>query len=422
MIWMRDFKSDKGQMIIGGVQATDIAAKFGTPVYVTDEDALRGNFRRINTAFQKNMPTRIHYACKANTNLSLLRILQQEGSCIDAVSIGEVKLCLRAGFAPERILYTGVMVPDQEMQQVVDLGVPINVDSINQLRRLATMNNKHPISFRVNPGVGAGHHQHVVTGAKTTKFGVPKEQILDTYQEALSLGFKPFGIHAHIGAGVQETAPFLQVTQVLVDIANGIRDHLGLALETIDIGGGIGIPYHMEENHMDVDALSSEVSNYIRHNCYVRKLAIEPGRYLVADTTVLLTTVGDIKEHPEKTFAGVDAGFNTLIRPAFYGSYHHGAVANRFGARATYNYDIVGQICESGDFIARDRMLPRIEIGDIIAVYDTGAYGFTMASNYNSRPLPAEVLVKDGQMNLIREAQTLDDLTVHQKIPSRLMV
>lgn len=409
-------------MIIGGVKATDIAAGFGSPVYVTDEDALRGNFRRINTAFQKNMPTRIHYACKANTNLSLLRILQQEGSSIDAVSVGEVRLCLKAGFTPDRILYTGVMVSDKEMQQIVDLGVPINVDSINQLRRLAGMNNKHPISFRVNPGVGAGHHQHVVTGAKTTKFGVPKEQILDTYQEALSLGFKPFGIHAHIGAGVQETAPFLQVTEVLVDIANSIRDHLGFALDVIDIGGGIGIPYHLEENHMDVDALSSVVSNYIKRNCYVRKLAIEPGRYLVADTTVLLTTVGDIKEHPEKTFAGVDAGFNTLIRPAFYGSYHHVAVANKFGARPTYNYDIVGPICESGDFIARDRMLPRIEIGDLIAVYDAGAYGFTMASNYNSRPLPAEVLVKDGQINLIREAQTLDDLTAHQRIPARLMV
>ncbi len=136
----------------------------------------------------------------------------------------------------------------------------------------------------------------------------------------------------------------------------------------------------------------------------------------------MLTTVGDIKEHPEKTFAGVDAGFNTLIRPAFYGSYHHVVVANRFGARPTHNYDIVGPICESGDFIARDRMLPMIQMGDLIAVYDAGAYGFTMASNYNSRPLPAEVLVKDGQMNLIREAQTLDDLTAHQKIPSRLMV
>jgi diaminopimelate decarboxylase len=419
---MRDFKSEKGQMMIGGVKATEIAAKYGTPVYVTDEDALRGNFRRIDKAFQKNMSTKIHYACKANSNLSLLRILQQEGSCIDAVSVHEARLCLQAGFSPDRILYTGVMVSDSEMRQVVDLGIPINVDSINQMRRLAVMDNHHPISFRVNPGVGAGHHQHVVTGAKTTKFGVPKEQILDTYQEALSLGFKPFGIHAHIGAGVQETAPFLQVTEVLVDIANRIREDLGLTLETIDIGGGIGIPYHAEDNHMDVDALSFVVTDHIKKNCYVRKLAIEPGRYLVADTTVLLTTVGDIKEHPEKTFAGVDAGFNTLIRPAFYGSFHHVAVANKFGARATFNYDIVGPICETGDFIARDRMLPMIELGDLIAVYDTGAYGFTMASNYNSRPLPAEVLVRDGQMNLIREAQSLDDLTAHQKVPGRLMV
>ena len=390
MIWMRDFKSDKGQMIIGGVKATEIAAKFGTPVYVTDEDALRGNFRRIDKAFQKNMPTRIHYACKANTNLSLLRILQQEGSSIDAVSVGEVRLCLKAGFTPDRILYTGVMVSDLEMQQIVDLGVPINVDSINQLRRLATMDNRHPISFRVNPGVGAGHHQHVVTGAKTTKFGVPKEQILGHLPGSAVARLQSVRHpcpHRGRGAGDGAIPSGHPGPGRYRQPASGTE--LGLALETIDIGGGIGIPYHLEENHMDVDALSSEVANYIkRNNCYVRKLAIEPGRYLVADTTVLLTTVGDIKEHPEKTFAGVDAGFNTLIRPAFYGSYHHVAVANKFEGRPTYNYDVVGPICESGDFIARDRMLPKIELGDLIAVYDAGAYGFTMASNYNSETAP----------------------------------
>ncbi|MFA5312569.1 MAG: diaminopimelate decarboxylase [Methanomassiliicoccales archaeon] len=420
---MREFQSIDGEMMIGGVKASDIAKRYGTPVYVTDEERLRSNFRRIDIAFNERMPTRIHYALKANNNLSILRILQKEGSHIDAVAIGEVDLCLRAGFAPGKILYTGTSVSTEELAGLVKRKIPINIDSISEMRRLAEIAPQgYPISIRVNPDVGAGHHSHVVTGAKTTKFGVPKGAIVNAYSEAMALGLEPFGIHCHIGAGVQDVEPFLHVTDVMIDIINEIKDVLGLHLEVLDLGGGIGIPYRPGENEMDVWALAEAIESRVRDATEIETLALEPGRYIVCDSTVLLTRVNDVKETPEKRFVGVDAGFNTLIRPAFYGSYHHVAIANKFDRPADLVYDVVGPICESGDFLAKERRLPRVEEGDLVVVYDTGAYGFSMSSNYNARGKPAEVLVNEGETYLIREAETIDDLIAHQKIPSRLMI
>ena len=419
---MRQFESIDNQMVIGGLTARELAERFGTPLYVTDEIALRENFRRIHEAFSNHMPTHIHYACKANTNVAILRILEREGSCIDAVSICEVESCLMAGFKPNKILFTGVSVSDEEMEALVGRGVTINIDSLSQLRRLSKIGTDIPISIRVNPDVGAGHHEHVVTGGRRTKFGIPKGDLLKAYSEALDLGFRPNGLHAHIGAGVQDVAPFVQVTEVLVSLAKELEDSLGLPLEFLDIGGGIGIPYRPEEKAMDVQLLAKEVTSRVKSGCSVKSIAIEPGRYIVADTTVLITKVVDVKETPEKRFVGVDAGFNTLIRPSFYGSYHHVAVANKFGMPGEVTYDVVGPICESGDFLAKDRLLPKVAEGDIIAVYDAGAYGFAMSSQYNSRPRCAEVLVKEGSASIIRDRESLEDVLRHQRMPSRLMV
>ncbi len=419
---MRQFESLHDQMVIGGVTAKELAERFGTPLYVTDEIAVRENFKRIQQAFSCHMPANIHYACKANSNLAILRILEREGSCIDAVSIWEVESCLMAGFEPNKILFTGVSVSDEEMKALVGRGVTINIDSPSQLIRLSKIGTDIPISVRVNPDVGAGHHEHVVTGSKRTKFGIPRGDVLRIYSEALRLGLRPVGLHAHIGAGVQDVAPFVQVTEVLVSIARELETSLGLVLEFLDIGGGIGIPYRPEEKEMDIGLLAREVTSLIRSGCSARSVAVEPGRYIVADTTVLLTKVVDVKETPDRRFVGVDAGFNTLIRPSFYGSYHHVAIANKFGMPGEITYDVVGPICESGDFLARDRVLPRVAEGDIVAVYDAGAYGFTMSSQYNSRPRCAEVLVKDGNASIIRDRESLDDILRHQRMPSRLMV
>jgi diaminopimelate decarboxylase len=419
---MRDFKCVGNNMMIGELTAVEIAERFGTPAFVTDENAVRENFRKIREAFNRHMPTKIHYACKANANMAILRILEQEGSFIDAVSIGEVETCIRTGFAPNRILYTGVAVSNRELKALVAMDVMINIDSISEMRRLARITTGVPVSIRVNPAVGSGHHEKVVTGAKGTKFGIPKDQVISAYREAIELGLKPVGIHAHTGSGGLVAQPFKDVTNVLVALANEIEEELGISLEFLDIGGGLGIPYRPEERELDIGSLAGELTSIVMENSSIPHFAIEPGRFIVGDTTVLLTKVNDVKDIGERRFVGVDAGFNNLIRPSFYGSYHHAVVANKFSLPGEEQYDIVGPICETGDYLAKDRVLPIVEEGDLIAIYDTGAYGFAMSSQYNSRPKCREVLVEGDNVSLIREAESLDDILKHQRIPSRLML
>lgn len=418
---MRTYEGEKGVMLIGGIPATRLAQTFGTPLMVTEEEVLRERYRAVHKAFNDRFPTRINYACKANTNLSVLRVLEQEGACIDAVSIGEVEACLWAGFVPERILYTGVGVSEEEMRAVAQRKVPINVDSIGGLHRLAAIAPKHPLSLRVNPDVGSGHSRKVVTGSKGTKFGIPREEIVEAYREALDMGCLPRGLHAHTGSGGSDPSVFGRVTEVLVGIFEEVRVQLGLKLEFLDIGGGIAIPYRPEESPTDLDAVAEEVTSKLRGSS-VRTLVLEPGRYIVAESTALLTRVNDVKSTPVKDYALVDAGFNTLIRPAFYDSYHHVAVANKFQERAEAEYDVAGPICESGDYLAKERALPRLVAGDLLCVYDVGAYGFSMSSNYNSRPRCAEVMVSEGRADIIRKRETTRDLFRHQKIPARLRV
>jgi len=417
---IHDYESKDGVMNIAGIPAPQIAAEFGTPVYVCDEARIRENYRNIHDAFSRYMDTRIHYACKANTNLAILRILEQEGSGIDAVSIGEVRTCLKAGFTPDRIMYTGTSVSDKELKEVAELGVMINIDSVSEMERLAEIAPGHPVSFRITPGVGSGHSDKVITGSKGSKFGIPLKEVVSTYARANDLGFDIRGIHAHIGSGGQSVEPFMDMMQVLINLVNEIED-LGIKLKFIDMGGGIGVPYKPQEEEMDLNELASELTDMIQMETDIETLILEPGRYIVCDAVTLLTKVNDVKDSGVKKYVGVDAGFNTLIRPAFYDSFHYVAIANKFGKACTSRFDVVGPICESGDYLAHDRVLPEPEPGDIVAIYNAGAYGFSMSSNYNSRPLCAEVLVNDGKAELIREAETVEDLWRHQRIPERLM-
>lgn len=417
---MRDFNSEDGVLMFGGMKATDIADRFGTPCYVVDEQRLRENYRNLYGAFSSYMPTEIHYACKANTNLAVLSILRQEGSGIDAVSIGEVLTCLKAGIPKEKIMYTGVNVSDAELRQVAETGVMINLDSISEMERLAKIKTGIPVSFRVTPGVGSGHGAKVITGNKGAKFGVPKERIVETYLRAQDLGFVPTGIHAHIGSGGQSVEPFIEEASILAEIVNQLSG-AGIDLDFVDIGGGIGVPYRPNEDEMDVREMACEVTDVFQQETDVKKIVLEPGRYIVCDAVVLLTRCVDVKDAVTKKYIGVDAGFNTLIRPAMYDSYHHIQNASRFGKAGLARYDIAGPICETGDYLGHDRVLPDTHEGDVIAVYNAGAYGFSMSSEYNSRPLCAEVLVNDGQAELIRERGTVEDLWRHQIVPERLM-
>jgi len=421
MNMMREFDGKDGIMMFGGMSAVDIADEFGTPVYVTDEKRLRENYRNIYNAFAKNMRTQVHYACKANTNLAILSILNQEGSYIDAVSIGEVLTCLKAGFPAKRIMYTGVNVSNGELKALVETGCRINVDSESELERLAKITTDIPISFRITPGIASGHSTKVMTGNKGSKFGIPYDRVVDTYARAKELGFDVKGIHAHTGSGGNSTDPFMDVAEILIDLTNDIKKRTDIDLEFIDIGGGIGVPYKPQEEETDVEELAMTVTEMIKEETDVKTVALEPGRYIVCDSTILLTRCVDVKDAGTRKYVGVDAGFNTLIRPAFYDSYHYVALANKFNRACTAKYDVVGPICESGDYIAHDRVLPDPEEGDIVAVYNAGAYGFSMSSSYNSRPRCREVLVNDGRAELIRDSEDMEDLWRHQIIPERLM-
>lgn len=407
------------------MSAVDIAKEYGTPVYVTDEQILRNNYRRVHDAFSKYMETEIHYACKANTNLAILKILEQEGSHIDAVSIGEVRSCLKAGFTPDRIMYTGVNVSNWELKELVETGCRINVDSESELERLAAILGPKakgfPLSFRITPGVASGHGAKVMTGGKGAKFGVPMARVIPTYARAKELGFDIKGIHAHTGSGGNSVDPFLDVIEVLVDLANQIKEELDIDLEFIDFGGGLGVPYKPQEEECPVEDLASELTDYVTEYSDVKKLCLEPGRYIVCDSTILLATCTDVKDAGPKKYVGTDAGFNTLIRPAFYDSYHYVALANKFNKACTAKYDVVGPICETGDYIAHDRVLPDPEEGDIVVIYNAGAYGFSMSSTYNSRPKCREVLVNEGKAELIRDRETMEDIWRHQIIPERLL-
>jgi len=417
---MRNFESRNNVMLFGGMPVTEIADEFGTPVYVTDEKRLRENYRNVHGAFSKYMDTRVHYACKANSSLAVLKILESEGSGIDAVSIGEVMTCLKAGFTPDRILYTGVNVSNEELKAVTDLGVMINVDSASELERLAKIKKGLPVSFRITPGVGSGHGAKVTTGLLGAKFGIPERDVIGTYLRAKELGFEPKGIHVHIGSGGQSPEPFLEALEVLIEKTNQLKDR-GIDLEFIDIGGGIGVPYHQNEPEMDVNEMGRDITEMILEETDVRTVILEPGRYIICDTTILLTRCVDVKDAVIKKYIGVDAGFNTLIRPAMYESHHHIEIGNKFGKACTARYDVVGPICETCDYLAQERVLPDPEEGDLIVVYDAGAYGFSMSSNYNSRPLCREVLVNDGRAELIRDSERIEEQWRHQRIPERLI-
>jgi diaminopimelate decarboxylase len=417
------FENKNGVLYIDGVLASELAKEFDTPLYVMSECRIRNNFRRLKDALTKQYDkVRIFYSTKANTNLSVLRILQTEGAWLDAVSPGEVFLALKDGFPPEKILFTGTSVRNSELKFVVDSGVTMNVDSLSQLRRLLKFHVPLLLSVRANPEVGAGHHEHCITGGKDSKFGIWENDVVEAYKIAKKAGVKKFGIQMHIGSGILGVEPFLPALEKLLEIAGLVHRETDIKFEFIDVGGGVGVPYKPEEKPLDIDEFAKKVLNLFQEKTREYGLGepwfyIEPGRYVVCDAVVLLTSVNTVKVTPYRKFVGVDAGFNTLIRPVLYGSFHPIVVANKLNEPETETYEVAGPLCESGDFLARDRKLPRIEEGDLLAVLNAGAYGFSMSSQYNSRPRCAEVLINNGKCALVRERESLEMLLIGQRIP-----
>jgi len=415
-----------GILYIDNVSTVKLAEEFDVPLYVLSENRIRENFRRLKEALLKYYSkTRIYYSAKANTNIAVLKILADEGAYLDAVSPGEVFLALKAGFPPEKILFTGTSVRDDELKFLVESGVLINIDSISQLRRLLKINIPEILSVRVNPELGAGHHEHVVTAGRSSKFGLWETDALEAYRIALNSGVKRFGIHMHIGSGILSVEPFLSAAEKLLSVAYKIRSKLGITFDFMDFGGGLGVPYKPGEKPLDVNDFANKMLSLFKSRIKEYDLGepffcVEPGRFIVCDAGILLTRVNTLKITPFKKFIGVDAGFNTLIRPAMYGSYHPIIVANRLNDPPKEIYDVAGPLCESGDILAKDRMLPEVFEGDLLAILNAGAYGFSMSSQYNSRPRCAEVLVKSGRYALIREREKFSDLIKGQIIPEWL--
>ena len=319
------------------------------------------------------------------------------------------------------MLFTGTSVRNDELKFLADSNVTVNVDSLSQLDRLLKIAVPNVLSVRVNPEIGAGHHSHVITAGKDSKFGLWEEDALKAYKTAKKAGVKRFGIHMHVGSGVLDAEPFVLALEKLLSVAKKVHDKTKVEFEFVDMGGGLGVPYKPDEAELDLTLFSDKVLSLFKSRISKYGLGepffcVEPGRYLVSDASVLLTAVNTMKTTPFKKFVGVDAGFNTLIRPTMYGSYHHVLVANKLGSPEKETYDIVGPICESGDALARDRRLPKIEEGDLLAVLNAGAYGFAMSSQYNARPRAAEVLVKNGKCTLVREREQLDDLMSGQRL------
>lgn len=398
------------------VDAEGLLKEYGSPLYVYDEKTLR---ERV-----KEMVNLLPYpwfgascSIKANSNLFLLEILKEEGMDADAMSPGEIYLLEKAGFDGSRIFYICNNVSAEEMKYALDRGILISVDSLSQLEMLGRINRGGEVALRFNPGTGAGHHEKVITAGAGTKFGIQENMIEDTKAIAKKYGLRIVGINQHIGSLFLDGKPFIDSVKALLRIAAQFDN-----LEFVDLGGGFGIPYRRfhGEKHLDLQELRNELAplllDFRKQYGGGLKFKIEPGRYPFAECGAILGTVHAVKTNYGTEYIGTDIGFNVLMRPMLYDSYHE-VVAFRnnriLEARDEEKVTIVGNICETGDILARDRYMPPLQEGDVLGVLDAGAYGYVMSSNYNQRLRPAEVLITlNGDIRLIRRRDTLEDLLV----------
>lgn len=388
----------------------DLAARFGTPLYVYDLARIRERARSLSAAMAYR-PLQLLYAIKANPCPPVARELVAAGWGVDAVSPGEVELAIRLGLPGSSVLYTENNMTDEEMARARELGVVLNCGSLDRLERAAAAGFAE-VAVRFNPDIGDGEHAHVLTAGPLTKFGVHHSQVEAVRAIEERTGVRVVGAHMHIGSNVLDADTFVAAMEVLLAVA-GRLEHLRF----IDFGGGLGVPYRQGQAGLDLPRLGAAASDLMERfsTAYGRRLELrlEPGRFPVAEAGVLLTRVTSVKVNPDgRVFVGCDTGFNHLLRPAMYGSHHE--IRNLDGAgRETRVQDVVGNICESGDILARDRSLPACRVGDLLAVECAGAYGMSMASTYNLRPLPAEVVVDGERVAVARERSTPAALLDH---------
>ncbi len=404
------FQPSASGLVCDGVSISAIADRVGTPVYVYSAQAIRAAYRDIDDAFA-GYPHAIHYALKANSTLAIARLLRALGSRADANSGGEIEVALRAGFTPRDIVFTGVGKTRDEIASAVarDVGT-INAESAGELDRIAAVaraqQREARVALRVNPDIDARSHPNISTGLRSNKFGVPLPEAVSIYRERRSVpGLRFVGAHVHIGSQITTAEPLQRAAAVLASLVVDLRD-AGIALEHMDLGGGLGIAYEGRPMITAAEYAAAVLPDLRRAGLPV---VLEPGRAIVGSSGALVARVVDVKRYPDgRQFAVLDAGMTELMRPALYGSYHRIVpVVPRDG---TSTWDVVGPICESSDVFARERELPAVCVDDLVAILDTGAYGAVMGSNYNRRLLPPEVLVDDGAWTVIRRRQTIDDV------------
>lgn len=424
-----------GELYLGGCSAVQLAEEYGTPLYVYDQEEITARFASLRETFlQRWENTRVAYACKAFCTPAMLKLVQREGMCIDVVSGGELYTAMQAGFPAGRIEFNGNNKLPAEIELAVDCGVGrIIIDSPQELSLIEDAcrrrGRRMQVLFRVTPGVRADTHDYIVTGKKDSKFGIPldEEWIFPCIRAAVeSQWVELLGLHCHIGSQLFSVQPYLEAVDVLLQLLWQVQDRFGYSMTELNIGGGFGISYTGEEEVRPYEYFLTPIMEKIQAFCAARGIprptvVTEPGRSVVGEAGTTLYTVGAIKDIPGvRRYLAVDGGMSDNIRPALYHAAYTALVANRADQPPVQRATVCGKCCESGDILLRDAELPPVEPGDILAVFSTGAYGYSMASNYNNNPIPAVVLVGGGNHRLIVKRQTYGQILENAVIPDDL--
>lgn len=419
---MNSFEYRQGELYCEQVPISRIAKEVGTPCYIYSHETLIRHFHAYDNAF-KDIPHVIAFAMKANSNLAILRLMAKEGSGVDIVSGGELFRALKAGVPASKMVFAGVGKSPEEIRDALKADILMfNVESAAEIHAIndvaASVGMKARIALRINPDVDPKTHPYISTGMKKSKFGIAADRALEEYKMASSLRhIDVVGVHAHIGSQLTDVTPFVDSLKKVVALIETLKGH-GINIRYLNIGGGLGITYSDEKPPLPQD-LAHAISPLVKDLGLT--LVMEPGRVIVGNAGILVTKALYEKAGETKHFVIVDAAMNDLIRPSLYGAYHEIRPVNEAAVRRPKQMvDIVGPVCESGDFLAKERSLPHIQPDDLLAVMSAGAYGFVMASNYNSRPRVPEVLVKGGEFHVIRDRETYDDLVKGERIPSFL--
>ena len=394
-------------------QLLQLADEFGSPLYVYDAEKIQTQYHKLEKAFSKVNHLRINYAVKALSNISILKLLKTLGSGLDTVSIQEVQLGLLAGYSPDKIIYTPNGVSMEEIETVAALGVQINIDNLSILEQFGAKHPSTPVCIRINPHVMAGGNSNISVGHIDSKFGISIHQMPHLLRIVENTGMHINGIHMHTGSDILDVEVFLYAAEILFETASHFKE-----LEFLDFGSGFKVPYKKDDIHTDVEELGKKLSKRFNAFCaeYGRDLTLtfEPGKFLVSEAGYFLAKVNVVKQTTSTVFAGIDSGFNHLIRPMFYGSHHHiENISNPKGKERFYS--VVGYICETDTF-GSNRKIAEIKEGDVLCFRNAGAYCFSMSSNYNSRVRPSEVLWYEGKGHIIRERETFEDIIRNQVI------